>query len=253
MRIFCITAVERRVGKTKLIENLIMEFKRRNIRVSTIKHVSDEIDLKGKDTYRHIIAGAEVTLAISPSKSVLFTSEINLERLIELYMPKGGLILIEGFRKSSYPKILIVKDINDLKSCGVRGEIKAIVCSSTELLEKVRELVNVPVFHFDDVKRIADFIFDEAVKSTFEGLPKINCRLCGYKGCMDYARAIVMGRDVEGKCAMKRRVKVYIDNSELGIKPFIEHSLSKIIEGYLSSLKGFKSNFRRIIIEIESD
>ena len=54
-------------GKTTLIVELVQELTKRNLRVGTIKHTHHrhELDVPGKDSYRHRLAGAEVVVDTS--------------------------------------------------------------------------------------------------------------------------------------------------------------------------------------------
>lgn len=67
----CIAFIGRKnSGKTTLVEALISELTARGFSVSSIKHHSHddfEIDIPGKDSYRHHAAGAVAT-AISSAK-----------------------------------------------------------------------------------------------------------------------------------------------------------------------------------------
>ena len=59
-------------GKTTLIEKLIPELKRRGYRIGTIKHTVHEFDLdvRGKDSWRHKAAGAQAVLLAAPQRHV---------------------------------------------------------------------------------------------------------------------------------------------------------------------------------------
>ena len=59
-----------KTGKTTLIEKLIEVFKYQGYRIGTVKHhLADfEFDLKGKDSWRHRQAGAEVVIMSSPTQ-----------------------------------------------------------------------------------------------------------------------------------------------------------------------------------------
>ncbi|HEU4780441.1 MAG TPA: molybdopterin-guanine dinucleotide biosynthesis protein B, partial [Steroidobacteraceae bacterium] len=57
-------------GKTTLIERLIPALQRRGLTVSTIKHTHHhqiELDVPGKDSYRHRMAGASEVIVASDS------------------------------------------------------------------------------------------------------------------------------------------------------------------------------------------
>lgn len=61
-------------GKTTLVVELVREFTRRGIAVGTIKHTHHrhELDVPGKDSYRHRLAGAAAVGILSPSMTAVF-------------------------------------------------------------------------------------------------------------------------------------------------------------------------------------
>jgi molybdopterin-guanine dinucleotide biosynthesis protein B len=61
-------------GKTTLIVDLIGEFSRMGVAVGTVKHTHHrhELDVPGKDSYRHREAGAKVVGILSPSLTAIF-------------------------------------------------------------------------------------------------------------------------------------------------------------------------------------
>ncbi|HEX3015676.1 MAG TPA: molybdopterin-guanine dinucleotide biosynthesis protein B, partial [Desulfobacteria bacterium] len=74
------------VGKTTLIEKLIAELKRRGFKVATVKHDVHgfEIDIPGKDTWRHAQAGADVVVISSPQKLAMINrveQELELDQI----------------------------------------------------------------------------------------------------------------------------------------------------------------------------
>jgi molybdopterin-guanine dinucleotide biosynthesis adapter protein len=60
-------------GKTTLIVDMLAEFNRRGIKVGTIKHSSHshELDIPGKDSHRHRIAGANPVAIITPDSAAV--------------------------------------------------------------------------------------------------------------------------------------------------------------------------------------
>ncbi|HAU31038.1 MAG: Molybdopterin-guanine dinucleotide biosynthesis protein B [Desulfotomaculum sp. 46_296] len=98
-------------GKTTLVENLIMEYKRRGFRVGTVKHHFGEfeIDYPGKDSWRHTQAGADVVIVSSPFKAAMIKKveqELTLTQVVDL-MGEVDIVLAEGYKESDRPKILI--------------------------------------------------------------------------------------------------------------------------------------------------
>lgn len=91
-------------GKTTLIERLIPALKARGHSVSTIKHTHHheiELDVPGKDSYRHRIAGAAEVIVASDSgwaRIAARTEPAGLEDLLE-QLRAVDVVLVEGFKK----------------------------------------------------------------------------------------------------------------------------------------------------------
>lgn len=142
----CVAFIGRKnSGKTTLVEQLIAELARRGIVVSSLKHHSHddfEIDIPGKDSYRHHEAGTVAT-AISSAKRFAVVEDLvrsepeaeseedltDVEALLrtptreaaETYeqcvraigiLPASNLILIEGFKRSGLPAVELFRSDN---------------------------------------------------------------------------------------------------------------------------------------------
>ena len=94
-------------GKTTLIAKLIPELKSRGYKVAVIKHDGHdfESDVPGTDSYRFQKAGAYGTAVYSP-KRFMITKEWDGadEKMLMEAFGEADIILIEGLKKSSYPK-----------------------------------------------------------------------------------------------------------------------------------------------------
>jgi molybdopterin-guanine dinucleotide biosynthesis protein B len=101
-------------GKTTLIEKLIPALVDRGIRVGTIKHHHGDIqmDIPGKDTWRHKQAGAQAVLLSSPT-GIGFIQDVaedtSVEILADRYFQNIDLILVEGYKWSTLPKIEVFR------------------------------------------------------------------------------------------------------------------------------------------------
>ena len=101
-------------GKTTLIVNLIPLLKQHGLEVGVIKHAhhSFEIDQAGKDSYKIRKAGASQMLIGSKERWAMMVEQKETDQTIRLQeyishldQTKLDLILVEGFKPESIPKI----------------------------------------------------------------------------------------------------------------------------------------------------
>ncbi len=105
-------------GKTTLVVKLISELVARGHDIGSIKHhhhLGFDIDIPGKDSYRHREAGASETVISAPGQIARIKTiedEAECDELVRS-MPGHDLILVEGYRKSGLPTIEIMRSGND--------------------------------------------------------------------------------------------------------------------------------------------
>jgi len=143
-------------GKTTLLEGLIAELKRRGYRVAIIKHTKHEVELDttNKDTWRFSRAGSELAAISSANCLAVFTKTTHDSSPQELAQAISGdydLILTEGFKQSSSPKIEVHRQEQGKELVSTPDHLLAVV--TDEPLE-----TNVPQFSRNDVPKIADLI-----------------------------------------------------------------------------------------------
>ncbi len=143
-------------GKTTLIEKLIPELKSKGLRVGTIKHHVHEfeMDIPGKDTWRHKKAGAHTVALSSPENVGIISStdgDISPEELLWRYFSNMDFVIMEGYKKSSMPKIEIYR--SSLHPTPLDTDHTLIATVSDVTLEK-----NVPGFALDDISSLADYL-----------------------------------------------------------------------------------------------
>jgi molybdopterin-guanine dinucleotide biosynthesis protein MobB len=161
--VVCIVGAMRHVGKTTILTKTLMEMKRRGLRVGTVKHIGDRSTFNlvdGKDTSRHLEAGSLVTLAVTSSEIIVVRKDIpaTLESALQ-QMPRGlDYVLVEGFRESEYPKIVITG--SDSKGPPeVRGETIAVVLDGKSIL-RAREKDQVEEFTESRLVDLIDAYFN---------------------------------------------------------------------------------------------
>lgn len=149
-------------GKTTLIEKLVPELTRRGYVVGTIKHDAHKFDIDhpGKDSWRHKQAGAAVTVISSPEKAAIVKNvdrELTLDEIAVAYMTDVDIVLTEGFKRESKPKIEVLAN----------GDSELISPVNEVFLAAGSTAVDVgrPKVGRDDISAVAD-----AIESQF---PKI--------------------------------------------------------------------------------
>ena len=150
-------------GKTTLLEKVITELTRRGYTVGVIKHDAHgfEIDHEGKDSWRHKKAGASTVALSSPEKFAVIKDvsiEWTPERIIDAYLNDADIVITEGFKKSAFPKIEVVRKANSTQP--VCGNDRKLLAYASDFKVSVK----LPVFKLDDYKGVALFIEKEIIK-----------------------------------------------------------------------------------------
>ncbi len=147
-------------GKTTLIEKLIMEFNKRNLSVSTIKHSHHNfsVDRQGTDSYRHFRAGANETILASDKKWTKFSRQVSdcensFNYLIKQISPVD-IVLVEGFKSSGHRKIEVVNRIIERKPLYKSDQT---ICGLIFDQHKIHNAL-LPQFERNDIQGICNFI-----------------------------------------------------------------------------------------------
>jgi molybdopterin-guanine dinucleotide biosynthesis adapter protein len=143
-------------GKTTIILKMIAILKNEGIKSATIKHHGHggrpEV-LSEKDSAKHIKAGAVASLVEGEGRLCLQADETTLTleeqiRFVDYFRP--DIILIEGHKMKAYPKLLILRNENDLSLISDVCNIKTVFVWHKDLINSIREKLEVPVFHILD-------------------------------------------------------------------------------------------------------
>ena len=144
-------------GKTTLMERLIRALTERGYRVGSVKHhVHDfDIDVPGKDSWRHAKAGAAVSLVSSPSKLGMTRAmdhEATLEELLA-FAHDVDILLTEGYRRAGDVRIEVSRRARSTELVCDASELFALVTDNDELT-----VSDLPVFGLDDAEGLADLV-----------------------------------------------------------------------------------------------
>jgi molybdopterin-guanine dinucleotide biosynthesis protein B len=109
-------------GKTTLMNRLISYFTKQGVRVGTLKHHGHggEPDVAADtDSYRHTEAGAAIS-AVQGGNALQVTIKEQEKRPLADILPLYSflpidLLLIEGYKGASFPKIVLIRDGDDFQ------------------------------------------------------------------------------------------------------------------------------------------
>lgn len=148
--VFCVSGVKDS-GKTGLIIKLINEFIADGYSVGVIKHDGHdyEMDHEGTDTERFKRAGAKCSAIFSDTQhSVNYAGRASAEEMIKLCIGTE-IIILEGLKESSYPKVEVVrKEISQKSICNP----DSLIAVATDVISQSE--VQCPVFGLDDMEGI---------------------------------------------------------------------------------------------------
>jgi len=153
-------------GKTTLLEKVIVQLKARGYKLGVIKHDAHrfDIDHPGKDSHRLTAAGADTMLISSPEKLAIVKKHAEsppVEELLATYFNDVDIVLTEGFKKSSMPKIEINRQERSatLLCRGEEHDPTLVAVASDAKLD-----LDVPVLDLNDAEAVADFIEEKFLK-----------------------------------------------------------------------------------------
>jgi molybdopterin-guanine dinucleotide biosynthesis protein B len=147
-------------GKTTLIEKLIPALAGRGIRIGTIKHHHGDIqmDTPGKDTWRHKQAGAQAVLLSSPTGIGFIqdtTGDTPVEDLVSSYFQDLDLVLAEGYKWSTLPKVEVFRSTVYDEPMQDSGE------TLIAMVSDVQKRFDIPWFKPDDIDALVAFILEK--------------------------------------------------------------------------------------------
>jgi molybdopterin-guanine dinucleotide biosynthesis protein B len=158
-------------GKTTLLERLLPIFVARGVRVAVAKHAvrhAVESDVPGTDTYRFWHAGAQEVALVAGDRLVTtrrFSEEPSLMTVLN-GVGDVDLILLEGYKRSPTHKIEVVRDACDPAPL---DDLDGRVAYVTDVEALRRSEVAVPVFGFEDLVSIVNFLMARLPKEKRDG------------------------------------------------------------------------------------
>ncbi|MEH2624828.1 molybdopterin-guanine dinucleotide biosynthesis protein B [Bradyrhizobium sp. AZCC 1719] len=150
-------------GKTTLLTRAIPQFLKQGLRVSVIKHAHHafDVDVPGKDSWRHREAGAAEVLVSSGRRWALMhelrgAHEPRLPELLAKMSPVD-LVVVEGFKREPHRKIEVYRAANEKPL--LFPDDPGIVGLATDTAVETK----LPTAHLDDIEAVAAMMLRSAI------------------------------------------------------------------------------------------
>jgi len=154
-------------GKTTLVEKVVHALAESEMKVATIKHHGHGgfPEVAQKDSERHRKAGAVVSSVEGAGLLSLSSlrEEWSLQEIIRLYeFFEVATILIEGYKKENYPKVVLLRSAEDVE---LVHKVENVVAVITWYNAPVNLREEYKVFHITEEKLYIDW-FLQTVRSA---------------------------------------------------------------------------------------
>ena len=150
-------------GKTTLLARILPRLIGRGLRVSTVKHAHHnfDLDLPGKDSHTHRLAGATEVLVSSANRWALMhelrgADEPLLGALLNK-LTSVDLVVVEGFKHGGHPKLEVYRE--SIRKPLLHPEDPRIFAIVTDAAVSV---ATVPLIRSDDFEAIVDSVIEHA-------------------------------------------------------------------------------------------
>jgi len=150
-------------GKTTLLTRAIPQLQKQGLHVSVIKHAHHafDVDVPGKDSWKHREAGA-VEVLVSSSQRWALMHELRgarEPRLPELLakMSQVDLVVVEGFKREPHRKIEVFRAANEKPL--LFPDDPGIVGIATDTAVET----TLPTAHLDDIEAVAAMMLKSAI------------------------------------------------------------------------------------------
>ncbi|GCB03969.1 molybdopterin-guanine dinucleotide biosynthesis protein B [Ralstonia sp. SET104] len=158
-------------GKTTLVEQLIARFVRDGRRVAAIKHTHHGFDLDspGKDSHRMREAGSAEVVLVGGERLVLMREYANarepeLDDVLALLSPGTDLVIVEGYKRSTFPKIEVFRP--SLGRPPLWPDIGGVVAVATDTPDAVQAPEGLTVLDLNDVDAVYQFAAQQLANAS---------------------------------------------------------------------------------------
>ena len=151
-------------GKTTLAVSIIEKLSNLNFTIASIKHAHHdfEVDKPGKDSWRHRQAGSSEVIISSKKRLVHLkeagkSKEANLNEILSM-IPRKDVVLVEGFKKESFPKLEVWRDLKNYKPLYNKDSNIFALATDNISNKKLSTPSKVPVLPLNNIEEVIAFI-----------------------------------------------------------------------------------------------
>ncbi|MCJ7632294.1 molybdopterin-guanine dinucleotide biosynthesis protein B [Candidatus Bathyarchaeota archaeon] len=237
-----IIAAGRQSGKTDLIEVLTTKLSQHH-NLWTVKHISTSFDTAEKDTWRHLRAGAKGVVAVTQEEIITIKRGLNpsLERAVADIPDNIHLILVEGFKTSNYPKIVVGRKMDYIKDVITRASHVFAIYGGAIVEGEGNTVEGIPIL---TLKSLLSILEKMILTDIVEKLPRLNCKRCGFSSCTALAKEIGKNRADFDRCTVisESKVSLSVDGKPIYLSSFPHEFIRHTVFGLVRSLKGIDEN-----------
>ena len=209
----------RKSGKTTTVETIVRELTKKGYRVATAKHIHEPnftIDAKGKDTWRHAQAGAQITVGVSTNELATIkktdTTKYKLSDVTQNCEDNTDIIILEGFRNLieqdlTVPKVVTAKNQDEIHEA--MQIIKPILAFTGPIKKAETPTLKIPCIDIQTEPEKLTEIIDKRVAPT-----------------------------IKKRRESKETLSIKIDGKLVPLNPYVQKVTRNVLFAIVSTLKG---------------
>ena len=232
-------------GKTTVCEILIKAFSNRGYKVTSIKNIHYEdfkLEKPDSNSDRHYKAGAEPVFARGINETgLIWQRQLEINEMLPHI--QADWLVIEGMSKLAMPRIICGKTESDIADF-IDPTVLAV---SGLYADEHQNYQNLPVI---SAINTPDTLTELVIDKSFDILPQIDPKCCMHCGmtCHEFVGAVLRGEMSRSECVAEKlnKVRIWIDDHEIKLVPFVQNIVHDSIEALLKNLKGYEKGKVRI-------
>lgn len=239
-----------------MIQELLHLLQINGFRVSTIKHITEgSFDTENKDTWLHLNAGAKQVAALSSNELITIkrVASPSLHEALQLLSGNSDIILVEGFKTSEFPKILVARNVHEVDELIRKTRARTIAISGSILqrLPQQSSYQGIPLLRPD---AIVPLLIQQLHSQAIACLPQLDCGRCGYDSCDQMAQAIMKGDATIAQCnaLSNQKVQLIVNGVSVNLSAFPAKYIYNTVLGMIMPLHGATAP-NKVTIEIQVD